>query len=271
MLNITLCSLQSINEIKQMKELEEKIWGNLHSIPIHQIITAVKNGGLALGAFSGNKIIGFQYSFPGYDGENIYLCSHMLGVDQPFRNKGIGELLKNLQKKEALKMGYQLITWTYDPLETSNGYLNISKLGGICRSYIENCYGEMNDELNKGIPSDRFYVEWFITKNNNENPHEIPFDPSTAFNSSPIQWRVNNAGLLIPTLTNLHIENNAPLFVAVPKYFRLIREKNLTIANEWRIMTRHVFKQLFHNGWKVTGFYKNSNDEIPVHLYILRK
>lgn len=46
--------------------------------------------------------------------------------------------------------------WTYDPLETVNGYLNLSKLGGVCTQYIENCYGEMPDILNAGLPSDRF-------------------------------------------------------------------------------------------------------------------
>lgn len=267
---IKIRSLHSIEEMEQVRKLESKIWGFEDSIPTHQTITAAKNGGLVLGAYFEEKMVGFQYSFPGYDGQNVYLCSHMLGIDQEYRNKGIGKLLKIAQREEAIKLGYKLITWTYDPLETANGYLNISKLGGVCNTYIENCYGEMEDLLNSGIPSDRFLVEWYIAKGEEEKENLRPFELDEAVKNSLINWEENNEGIPVP------IQNDTAMFsdiafVAVPKDFRTIRETNIKVASQWRMLTRESFKKLFQSGWKVTGFYKNSETEMPVHFYVLNK
>lgn len=266
--NILIRKLITIEEMEQVRQLEATIWGVEDSIPTHQTLTAAKNGGLVLGAYFNGRLIGFQYSFPGFDGINTYLCSHMLGIDQSFRNQGIGKLLKMAQRDEALKIGYKLITWTYDPLETVNGYLNIAKLGGVCSTYLENCYGNMKDLLNSGISSDRFLVEWHIEKIKNNNAHS--FEPSDIIKNSLIQWENDNEGLPIPILTPF-IKNDDTISVAVPKDFRTIRENNLKNANEWRIITRNVFNKLFSMGWKVVAFYKNPESEIPVHFYILKK
>lgn len=74
----------------------------------------------------------------------------------------MGELMKEKQKEMALEQGYNLITWTFDPLESANACLNIGKLKGVCRQYIENCYGESDDILSVGLPTDRFLVERYI-------------------------------------------------------------------------------------------------------------
>ncbi|WP_235822234.1 GNAT family N-acetyltransferase [Gottfriedia luciferensis] len=266
---ITIRSLHSIEEMDEVRLLESKIWGMEDSIPTHQTITAAKNGGLVLGAYFEGKMIGFQYSFPGFDGQSIYLCSHMLGIDQEYRNKGVGKLLKIAQQEEALKLGYDLITWTYDPLETANGYLNISKLGGVCSTYIENCYGEMEDLLNSGIPSDRFLVEWHIAKEKEHNPFE-EIELSEAINRSLIGWEENNEGLPIPIIKNSILKNEFT-YVAVPKDFRTIREVNIDVAREWRMSTREIFKKLFQSGWQVNGFLKNKQSDLPVHFYVLKK
>ena len=52
----------------------------------------------------------------------------MLGIHPDYQLKGIGKLLKDEQRKIAKEMGYKLITWTFDPLESRNAYLNVSKL-----------------------------------------------------------------------------------------------------------------------------------------------
>ena len=57
----------------------------------------------------------------------------MLGIHPDYQSMGIGKKLKEEQRKFAKEMGYDLITWTFDPLESRNAYLNVSKLYGICR------------------------------------------------------------------------------------------------------------------------------------------
>jgi predicted GNAT superfamily acetyltransferase len=269
---ITIRSLSKTEELEEVRRLESKIWGESDSIPTHQTITAVKNGGLVLGAYCGDELIGFQYSFPGFNGQSVYLCSHILGTDEQYRNKGIGEKLKLAQRDEALKLGYSLITWTYDPLESINGYLNIGKLGGVVSTYLPNCYGEMEDLLNSGLPSDRFLVEWHIKGEKTAGTFGDAFEQDFVLSNSLLQWEVNGKGLpvVLPfTLKDLHID--APQFVPVPKNYRSIRETDIELASDWRMRTRDAFSGLFGQGWQVLGFKKISNPEIPVNFYILSK
>ncbi|MBP0726456.1 GNAT family N-acetyltransferase [Bacillus sp. RG28] len=268
---IGIRSLHTTEELENVRKLESKIWGEEDSIPTHQTITSVKNGGLVLGAYLNEQLVGFQYSFPGFNGKEVYLCSHILGIDEEFRNKKIGEKLKLAQREEGLKLGYSQINWTYDPLESINGYLNIAKLGGVCSTYLENCYGEMEDLLNSGIPSDRFLVEWHIRKENSFDTTGEQYEQEYALQKSVIQWEVKE-GLPIPSLSLSKIETEyEPVFVAIPKNFRAIKEKNLDIANEWRMKTREIFTKLFQEGWQVTGFKKNTLTDIPVQYYIVTK
>jgi predicted GNAT superfamily acetyltransferase len=269
---IEIRSLHDTEELNEVRKLESKIWGEYDSIPTHQTITAVKHGGLVLGAFCKGTLVGFQYSFPGFDGKSVYLCSHVLATDKAYRNLGIGEKLKAAQANEARKLGYSIITWTYDPLESINGYLNIGKLGGLCSTYIENCYGEMADLLNNGIPSDRFQVKWHINHEPRIDSRGESVKLKQALESSLIKWKPLKEGFPAPAgLLPLpdHAENNA--FVAIPKNFRMIRETDMDTAMEWRLVTRKVFTELFQHGWKVSGFKKADKPEIPVNLYILTK
>ncbi|PLR95146.1 GNAT family N-acetyltransferase [Bacillus sp. T33-2] len=269
---IEIRSLHLIEELEEVRELESKIWGGDDSVPTHQTITAVKNGGLVLGAYINQELIGFQYSFPGFNGTSVYLCSHILATDEQFRNKKIGEKLKLAQREEARKLGYSLITWTYDPLQSVNGYLNIAKLGGVCSTYIENCYGEMDDLLNNGMPSDRFLVEWHINSEGGatSSTHEVELD--VLLEKSVIQWEVNEEGLPIPSRTNvLQSEQQETAYVPIPKAFQAIKEADSEAALKWRMVTRDIFLGMFQKGWKVTGFHKNSVQGIPVNFYVLTK
>ncbi|WP_052366544.1 hypothetical protein [Geomicrobium sp. JCM 19055] len=49
-------------------------------------------------------------------------------------------------------------------METPNAYLNIQKLRAIGAYYKVNHYGEMADEFNTGLPTDRMIIEWDLTK-----------------------------------------------------------------------------------------------------------
>ena len=95
---------------------------------------------IILGAYFENKLVGFNYGFPGFlKAKSIYV--HDMGIHPEHREKGIGSKLKEAQKETARKMGYDLITWTFDPLETRNAYLNMSKLHAICDTYGKLLWG----------------------------------------------------------------------------------------------------------------------------------
>lgn len=264
---ITIRMLHSAEELTAVRDLESLIWADEDPVPVNHSIAVVKNGGLVIGAFSGTRLIGFQYSFPGFDGTTIYLCSHSMGIHPDFQKMGIGEKLKLRQREEAINKGYQLIVWTYDPLETVNGYLNLSKLGGVCTQYIENCYGEMPDILNAGLPSDRFLVEWDIAGETSK-----PSEDSAKVEEVPllIQVEVDAQGFPVPKAVLLdHEWNLNVLYVPVPNQFQTIKANDLETALDWRLKTREVFTYYLSRGWTVTALRKSN---LPyLHHYVLTK
>lgn len=162
--SIEIKPLHELEEFDRCVELQLAIWnysaGDL--IPRRVFLVADRIGGQVLGAFDGNTIIGFTMGLPGYRNGHPYLHSHMMGVLPEYRNYGVGRSLKFAQRDEALTRGYDLIEWTYDPLEIKNAYLNITRLGAISRRYKRDFYGPSTSPLQGGLPTDRLYAEWWL-------------------------------------------------------------------------------------------------------------
>lgn len=261
--NYTISSLHSIKQLQEVQALEKLIW-NMEPIPIHQTLTADKNGGILLGAYDNNELIGFSYGFAGFSNGTSYLCSHMLGIHPDYQGKGIGAVLKEAQKEEAIKLGYELITWTYDPLESINAYLNLTKLKAICSTYIENCYGDMEDNLNHGLPTDRFQVEWWISSKHLKNPNHWKVDLQYLLS----EWDLNSSGY--PRLTNENLsllDTGETLLLPIPKNFQEIKKDSFKLALEWRKRTRILFQTAFQQGYAAVEIIQNS--DLPVHYYVL--
>ena len=249
-----------------LQELEQLVWQMPHTLPLHQVLTVAKNGGILLGAFADSLLAGLLYSFPGYLNHQVYLCSHMLGVREEWRHRGLGAKLKLAQAEAARQAGYSLITWTYDPLESANANLNISKLGAVCSTYIINCYGEMQDGLNQGLPSDRFQVAWWL-----KQPQETVLPAGTEYQAIP--WRLTGNNLIQPVgeadLAGEFLDKASRVTVAVPADIQLIKEQNMTLAKDWRAVTRQAFTALFAAGWIVADFRRLPG--VPANEYILSR
>ncbi|MFC9541411.1 GNAT family N-acetyltransferase [Lysinibacillus sp. NPDC056959] len=263
---IDIREIKTIEQLEQVQQLEYNIWG-MPSIPIHQTLTAVKNGGIVVGAYDGEKLVGFSYGFSGFREGKSYLCSHMLGIAENYRSQGIGEKLKYAQQAIAIERGYDLMVWTFDPLETRNGYLNLSKLNGICYTYIENCYGEMQDGLNKGLPSDRFEVSWYIASDYVNKSVSID-----AKNAIPVAICVQNEqGFLHLEITE-NLKYNSVLYtLPVPKDFQALKLQDPTLALDWRFKTRRLLQQLFAQGYAAVQLQQqeNYNEYVLVKLETL--
>jgi predicted GNAT superfamily acetyltransferase len=133
-------------------------------------VVASKIGGQVIGAFvqrdderdCEKEMAGFALAIPGMRNGHCYLHSHMLAVRQQYRNGGLGRRMKLYQREDALARGFELMEWTFDPLEIKNAYLNIEKLGAIARRYNVNQYGITSSPLQGGLPSDRLVAEWWL-------------------------------------------------------------------------------------------------------------
>ena len=145
-------------------DLQIAVWGYSDGdvIPRRMFLVADRIGGQVLAAYDGDTLAGFAMALPGYRAGQPYLHSHMLAVLPPYRNMGLGRRLKLAQRDDALARGFDLMEWTFDPLEIKNAYLNIERLGVICRRYRPNFYGPSSSPLQGGLPTDRLYAEWWL-------------------------------------------------------------------------------------------------------------
>lgn len=127
-------------------------------------MVATKVGGQVIGAFDGNQMVGFLLGIPGIKkGGSDYIHGHMMGVLAPYRNLGVGRMLKLKQREEALSRSIGLVEWTFDPLELKNAYFNMERLGAVVRRYVLNQYGTTTSHLHGGLPTDRCVAEWYLS------------------------------------------------------------------------------------------------------------
>jgi predicted GNAT superfamily acetyltransferase len=161
---IHIQSLTSLEHFERCVVLQLEVWGYSDGdvIPRRVFVVAQRIGGQVLGAFDGDTLVGFAMSLPGYRDGKSYLHSHMLAVLPQYRNSGIGRRLKLAQRDDAIARGFDLMEWTFDPLEIRNSHLNISRLGVIVRRYQADFYGPSSSPLQGGLPTDRLYAEWWL-------------------------------------------------------------------------------------------------------------
>ena len=155
-----------LEEMRACVALQKEVWNfcDAELVPLRMFVVADKVGGQVIGAFEGGdgEMAGFALAIPGARGRHSYLHSHMLAVSKQHQNAGLGRRIKLFQRDDALARGFELIEWTFDPLEIKNAYLNIEKLGAIARRYAVNQYGITSSPLQGGLPSDRLVAEWWL-------------------------------------------------------------------------------------------------------------
>ena len=160
--DIVIRKCQTLEEFHRCVDLQREIWGeqDLEVEPATMFVVAAHSGGQVLGAFDGDRLIGYTLAVVGLRNGTVCLHSHMTGVQADYRDRGIGRMLKLFQRDEALSRGIRLVQWTFDPLEVRNAHFNLNRLGAICREYLPNLYGITTSPLHRGLATDRLLVEW---------------------------------------------------------------------------------------------------------------
>lgn len=187
---IRLC--HDLEEMRACVALQKEVWNfsDADLIPLRMFVVAEKIGGQIIAAFDGREVVGFGLSIPGYRDGRSYLHSHMLAVRQNYRNAGLGRRIKLFQRDDALARGFELIEWTFDPLEIKNAYLNIEKLGAIARRYNINQYGITSSPLQGGLPTDRLVAEWWLKSKRVESILKGGRSPFKTVKSIPIPTQI---------------------------------------------------------------------------------
>jgi predicted GNAT superfamily acetyltransferase len=161
---ITIRSFATAEEMRVCVELQRTVWrfSDLDVVPHRMFVVASRTGGQVIGAFDGDRAIGFLLGLSAHKNGELYIHSHMTAVLPEYQNSGIGRKLKLAQRTDALQRGINLIEWTFDPLQSRNAHFNIARLGAISREYLPNLYGQTSSPLHRGLPTDRLVAQWWI-------------------------------------------------------------------------------------------------------------
>jgi predicted GNAT superfamily acetyltransferase len=285
-MTVEIRPLETLAEIRMVEDLQREVWGDNDAeiVPLHMLTTVAHNGGVLLGAWDAEaeRLAGFVFGFLGTDAAdprrlaaaNLKHCSHMMGVSPDYRDQGVGLRLKLAQRERVMQQGVRLITWTYDPLESRNAHLNIARLGCICKTYLREVYGEMQDDLNRGLPSDRFQVEWWVTSARVKQKVAGARPPLTleSFTSAgtPILNPAQPAeeGLLRPA-GRLEPAAGILALVEIPSDFQSVKSRDVGLAREWKFLVRDVFEAAFQQGYLITDFVSETVEGRLRKFYVL--
>jgi predicted GNAT superfamily acetyltransferase len=277
-MSIDIRPVKENSDLRKLEELQRLIWNmdDVDVIPGRTMHAIDFNGGVLLGAYDGGELVGFVFgvigTVQGLDkridqvaAARLQLYSTIMGVHPSYQRQGVGYRLKLAQREYALRLGIRLITWTYDPLESRNGWLNIGKLGAVSHLYLRDFHGPQGG-INAGLSTDRFYVEWWVTGNRvqgrvvrKRNP--LSYEQLIAGRAILInEVHFNHAGLPVPPVNFTESDRNL-ILVEIPSNFQEVKHQDMDLAHQWRAHTRVLFEHYFEHRFIVTDFARRSDEE----------
>ena len=189
-----------------------------------------------------------------------------MGFLDRYRSRGLGLEAKRVHAIIARRLGVDLVTWTFDPLQSANANLNFRKLGCQCRHYLIDLYGQMGGGFDSGLPTDRFLVEWRLdtdrVKSRLAGDYPSPSRLAEQYGDAPIAW----------SDFNLADYPEAPpaLLVPIPERVHETVERDPESARQKLLEFRGLFSRLFESGYTVVEMIRAGAID-GRHYYVLIK
>ena len=267
--SITIREVETVAEMRAVEELQKEIWGvpDLDVVPFTQMVAAKASGGILLGAYDIETLVGFVYGFVGYEHGQVSHHSHMLAVKPDYRNYDLGRKLKFAQREKVLAQGINLMTWTFDPLQSLNAYFNFNKLGVYSDRYFVNFYGEEAASFLHKTGTDRFLVKWDLTKNDLEEKSEKNYFKKTFGQTIPlVKVGVDEFPLIGDLEEGLKADT---ALVEIPADINGLVQRNSKLALKWRERTRQAFTEAINKGFVVENFFRTDRGDQKLGVYLL--
>lgn len=267
--NIVIREVDGRAELHACEELQKEVWGvpDLDVVPLSHLVATIAAGGVLLGAFDREQMVGFIYGFPSYEFGQLAHHSHMLAVKSEYRNFNLGHKLKLAQRDYVLKQNISIMTWTFDPLQSLNAYFNFNKLGVIADRYLINFYGEDALSFLHQNGTDRLWVKWLLTSDRvNERLAGKTAELDREFAAPLVRVEADESprrGELAPAQTEAAIE--------IPAEINAVEQRSRSLASEWREATRWAFTESLHAGFFVADFFRVHRGDQTLGTYVLRK
>lgn len=268
----TIRELESREELEACVELQQEVWGPAFGecAPASLLAVCSKMGGVVAGAFEEERLVAFVFGITGLQDGVLSHWSHMLGVKPEIRNGGLGFSLKAYQRDRLLAEGVKSVRWTFDPLESRNAHLNLSKLGIVVREYVPEMYGESASPLHGGIGTDRFVALWKLDDDRVVQRMRGIRTPVDARDVEGIPEVVAaellEDGLPIPILRPAPSSADAAL-VSIPVDIQALKDASPELALRWRRATRLALAGLIGRGFEVRELVRDAS----VSRYLLER
>ena len=240
---ITIRQIDDVAEMRAVEDLQKEVWGipDLDVVPLTQLVAAKEAGGTLIGAFDDETLVGFVYGFPSFEFGRHAHHSHMLAVKPAYRNLDLGRRLKLAQRDHVIAQGIDLITWTFDPLQSLNAHFNFNKLGVVADRYLPDFYGDEPASFLHQTGTDRLWVSWLISTQ-----------------------RVKN--IIDGKTESAQVEDAGTLSIEIPGDINSVQQQEPGAALQWREETRRAFTEAIKAGYVVVGFTR----ENQIGRYLLR-
>src|ERR1017187_7649950 len=276
---IGIRDLKSIDDLSQLKAVEEEVWGmaDEDTLPLTLAIACKAAGNIFVGAFDKDngkdKLVGFAFGFLGRANGQTTIHSHLLAVLDAYRHLDLGFRLKQAQRERALAMGIREMTWTFDPLQSRNAHFNFAKLGVVSETYKVDFYGPETSSVLHRNGTDRLWVRW-------------PLD------SRRVRDRIAGKSGRTETLDALRLL--APLVrfdgkgkpvraelgealgrervsIEIPGDILAVERADMGLAREWREATRWAFRESLKAGFFVAEFCRSVRGQQGPGAYLLQR
>lgn len=253
--------LTTLEQAGEAVEVMTATWGPHQLVPRELLRAFQSSGNVLIGAYEGERMVGFVLGFMGWHGDGFHVHSHMLAVVPERRDAGIGYALKLAQRAAALDAGVSQVRWTFDPLIARNAHFNLVKLGAEAEQFHRHFYGDMPDSLNRGDRSDRLEVVWDLAVR--------PFAQVRPLSSPKVVLsRMGSEDSPQPSDVSVPDGENAK--VDIPRDYPLLREKDPALAAEWREAVAEAMEACFGAGLRGVWFLPDASYLFSAHMWVVR-
>lgn len=246
-LDFEIKKLTTYQDLIDVQAIRSVVWPNDGDVAIDHMKFIVQHGGIVLGAFHLQQLVGYVYSFPGYQAGKAYLILQNIAVLPDYRHQKLGQALMHQVKAEAIQLGYNEMIWTFEPLSSINANVYFHKMGAVSTTYIPDCYLEDNH----GTPTDRLLARWDL--------HDSP----------PTEVSLQHAYTIDPSMSELDqamVNNASIVLLPIPAQLAHI---SVPTVKRWRMFTRNALTQLFKQSFEAYDFVDRHDSD--TNYYILRK
>ena len=271
MSDVIIRDIEGGAEMRAVEELQGEVWGvpDLDVVPLSQLVAAKAAGGVLLGAFDLETLIGFVYGFVSYEHGDVAHHSHMLAVSPAFRNFDLGRRLKLAQRERVLAQGIRIMTWTFDPLQSLNAHFNFNKLGVISDRYFVNFYGETAASFLHRNGTDRLWVTWPLDSRRVRGRLDSAAHAPAFENVTPLVRLGADDAPRKNELTCALSQDQA--LIEIPADTNALEQSDAELASEWRKATRWAFTEAIAAGYLVAEFYRRDRGDERVGIYLLSR